>query len=373
MRSAESSRERGLSNSKGRVDCGCLCYDHGADEGDGRRPASRLTLATIMSETLIFTRQLPGSANRDFISLFDEQASGHVLKYFYLYPSDDDTDLLPKQNRYYVFNEDVRLIQELCNAHATRELNFTNLSTIVDLGPGDINAFLLKVKPITDILSKFESYIAVDYSLRVLTELRNSLYSLGPDHFITFICGDFQSMYPCKLSIQNSAVLMLGHTLGSLPVYKQGYFPDLEYVNFLKGLRECFPEGTQFLFTLDCCMDWKEVLDCYSSDLTYRFFQRGYSEIFNSKDRFPSEIFETEIRIDPGASCICFDLHVSRDVTIHFWDRSITVLRDRRFTLGTSYRFSLEKAISFLRRAGFLSTQHIQLPGSHVALLLAKS
>jgi hypothetical protein len=94
--------------------------------------------------------------------------------------------------------------------------------------------------------------------------------------------------------------------------------------------------------------------------------------MFLGQDPCATEVFETEIRVDPGASCICFDLRLCKDVTIHFWDRSITVLRDRRFTLGTSYRFSVEKAISLLRQAGFPSIQQIEFPGSHVALLLAK-
>jgi len=325
-----------------------------------------------MPDTLIFTRRLPSSANRDFISLFNNEASAHVLKYFYWYPNDADTNLLPQQHRYYVFNEDVRLIQELLKAHAAATLDFTVPTTIVDLGPGEVNAFMLKVKPMLDVSPEIKSYIAIDYSLQVLVELRDALHPLENRHSLTFVCGDFQSARPCRLSVQNSAVLLLGQTIGSLPVYRQSSFPDREFIEFLQNLRECFPGATQFLLTLDRCLDWNEVLSCYSGELTYNFFRRGYVSLFHSQDTCPAEVFTTEIRVDPEASCICFDLRLAKDVAIQFWDRSITVGRDRRFTLGTSYRFSLEKAISLLRQAGFASIQQLEFPGGHVALLLAK-
>jgi hypothetical protein len=378
MRAMEGSYEREPSNSKGRFHADSPQLSE-QDEGNGNRcgnrrhrPEPRLTHSPIMRDTLVFTRQLPRSANKDFISLFNAEAAGHVLKYFYLYPSDYDTNLLPQQDRYYVFNEDVRLIQELCKACAANEIDFAVSKAVVDLGPGDINAFSLKTKPILDISPQAEWYIAVDYSSRVLLDLKNSLDNFIGSYLTAFVCSDFHGIYPCKFLIHNSIVLLLGHTIGSLPTYKPGYFPDAEYVDFLKTLRGCFPEGTQFLMTLDRCMDWSEVLDCYSSELTYNFFRRGYSGMFLGQDASPAEVFETEIRVDPTASCICFDLRVRKDAAIHFWDRSITVSRNHRFTLGTSYRFSLEKAISLLRQAGFPSTQQIEFSDSHVVLLLAK-
>lgn len=325
-----------------------------------------------MPETLIFTRRLPSAANRDFLSLFNDEAAAHVLKYFYLYPNDDDTNLLPRQHRYYVFNEDARLIQDFLKAHAENAIDFTVPTTIVDLGPGEINAFSLKIKPILDMSPETKLYIAIDYSPQILAQLRDALRRRENHHSCAFVCGDFQSAQPCRLSIQNSTVLLLGQTVGSLPVYRRGYFPDHEYVKSLQDLRECFPETRQFLLTLDRCLDWDEVLDCYSSELTDNFFRRGYSGMFLGQETSPAEIFATEIRVDPGASCICFDLRLRKDATIHFRDRSITVLRGRRFTLGTSYRFSVEKAISLLRQAGFPSVQRLDFPGSHVALLLAK-
>jgi uncharacterized SAM-dependent methyltransferase len=322
--------------------------------------------------TLTFTRRLPSSANRDFIALFTNGASAHVLKYFYLYPDDNDTNLLPQQHRYYVFNEDVRLIHELLKAQAANTIDFTVPTTLVDLGPGEVNAFLLKVKPILDMSPETKSYIAIDYSPQVLAELRDALQSLENRHLLTFVCGDFQSAQPCRLSVQNSTVLLLGQTIGSLPVYRQGSFPDHELVEFLQNMQECFPRTTQFVLTLDRCLDWNAVLSCYSGELTYNFFRRGYRNLFHGRDTCPAEVFTTEIRVDPEASCICFDLRLTKDVTIDFWDRSITVARDRRFTLGTSYRFSLEKAVSLLRRAGFPSIQQLEFPDSHVALLLAR-
>ena len=231
---------------------------------------NKVTINEEPSYNLIKTHLIPISnqdAIAEYIDLFTSNNSKDMLSYAYMEASHYYDDLLRHSSDYYLFRDEVSIIKE--NKKAL-EKYLTNITDIMEIGPGSDYALENKTLPILTCAPNLNHYHAIDISPNYLHDIGQFMKKNTDDLTISLMKVDFIAPDQINLpQVQNQkAILFLGSTLG-----------NLQSSICLKNISYMSNKNDIFIFTVDTNHDEESLIKAYSGD-TFNNLIKGILRFF---------------------------------------------------------------------------------------------
>lgn len=289
---------------------------------------------------------------KGILKLMSVRSMPELLRFIYLHNDPDDAkNTLPVSNSYYVFQQDVLAIKELLRSGV---ICASNTETVIDFGPGDTECFRQKVFPLITAANA-QRYIAVDFSAHILARIGALAEDLIPTLQVEKIEIDFFKVPVQIPRATRSLSLILGNTLGGLPIYQRGKFPTESFVGFLRSIRNRLCSESRLLVSTDTNDNPTNVVAAYTTSLTTSFFSRALNWIAEQGPEFRilAAGLEPHVRFDLGANCIVFELLSHTECAVVIGKQLYQLHKGDEFVVGVSYRFPPDVLQVMFAEAGF--------------------
>lgn len=201
------------------------------------------------------------TTSQDYLKFFTTKEGADMLPYAYLGDDGCYDDLVQYSDDYYLFSDEVALIEN--NAKALRHY-LSGIENIIEIGPGSYHTIQNKTIPILGYASDLKNYYALDhcenYLKNIADYIKVSTNSLG----ISTITADFRNLG--KISLVDpgrSCVIFLGSTLGN--------FVPQQQQQIINQIAQLTRKGDLFIISMDTNQDPKSLLAAYNSKQANKF------------------------------------------------------------------------------------------------------
>lgn len=303
-----------------------------------------------------------------FRTLLSSKNHPAFIRFLYVHnPLEASETRLSGSRDYYIFEEDKRALALLRQRHAGV---FDQTRAIVDLGPGDPVAAAHKVGPFL-ALPVVELYCAVDGNPLLFDAIRNQLSTTAPGIAFEAHPGDFLEDPLAVPRLPRALYLMLGNTIGDLPLYSSSRSGRESLLRYLAQLRGRVPTSSHLIVSMDTATDPQKILRAYQSELTISFLQRGLDWLagHDPELRPVCAALRPDIGYDEASSCVVFGYRAS--VAIPDGKGHDRLEAGERVVAGVSYRFPADVFAGCLEAAGFAVKDSAAGPGDTVRVFLA--
>lgn len=198
----------------------------------------------------------------DYLAFFTTKEGADILPYFYLENSHLFDELVRNSKSYYIFKDEVELIK---NNKSKLEYYLSDISDLVEIGPGSYYSIEHKTLPILSYAPKLRNYYALDFCKDYLSNIYEYLIKNTKGLNISTIEVDFMLLNEKNISQINQtkkAFIMLGGTFGGLNNEQQNHF--------LQNIYNLMKEDDLFILTTDTNQDKISLIEAYSEKHSYK-------------------------------------------------------------------------------------------------------
>ncbi len=314
----------------------------------------------------------------DCVSLFSGKSSGHMGSWEYetpLFPGDPAgggkfwADLVKEPGNYYPVIAD---IENLKNALEKPDFLdcLRSIRTVVECGPGSMEAVRAKSLPFLKRAENLELYVAVDSSDYMADAASTSMADwLGIDH--RKILTDFSSVPVYPEWPRSLSIIMWGISLGNFCGRAgQDSYPQL--IAFLRNLARNFSRGDSIFISFDTETDPGKLSRAYSEDNISRSFLsiiHLLARYENVKGNFDPYLWSHKSEwIESTFQCAHY-IYPEKDQ--HFWieDHEFEISAGTMFLTNNSYKYRPPTILSAAEKAGYRDARIFRQ--GPVALLVA--
>jgi L-histidine N-alpha-methyltransferase len=197
-------------------------------------------------------------ALNDYYSFFTNEEGSDMLPYAYLGSSNIYNNLISKCADYYLFSDEVSLIQ----SNKTKLSYFlSDIETIIEIGPCSLHAVKNKTINILSCAENLQNYYAIDLCKDYLTDSCNFIQEQNQKLKVLAIEENLLQEGGMNINYHNAknqkkAIILLGGTLGN--------FNPAQQNTFIKKISDILSPGDLFLITADTNQDRDSLLKAYN-------------------------------------------------------------------------------------------------------------
>lgn len=197
----------------------------------------------------------------DYLAFFTTSEGADMLPYVYLESSKLYDNLVKNNHDYYLFRDEVSLIQKnkISLSHY-----LSDVINIIEIGPGSCHTMQHKTIPVLSCAAKLKTYQAIDHSENYLIDVCKFIRNQLPKIDVFSTEADLMQSIPIKLSKEvdgKKAIMLLGSTLENFTIAEQNYVIE-QIVNLIDS-------GDIFILTVDTNQNEKLLLSAYANNHLY--------------------------------------------------------------------------------------------------------
>lgn len=284
----------------------------------------------------------------DYLSFFTKNDGADLLQYVYMESSDLYDNLIKNCSNYYLCKDEIEIISKSKNE---LEQYLSNITDIIEVGPGSAHAVNNKTLPILSYAKNLKRYHAIDYSKSYLESACTLIKSKCPNLNIFQIEADLIQLDSVKISStkgSNKAALFLGSTLGN--------FNEAKQENIIKQFASLLDINDLFILTVDTNQDKDSLLKAYSNDYFYDFTMgclKYYAKLNPDFKKYLAS-FEAKVILDERNNLIDAFFKVKEDLSFYFIGHgNITLNKGQELRGIISQKPSSEKVKNLLFKHNF--------------------
>ncbi|MBB5438099.1 dimethylhistidine N-methyltransferase [Pedobacter sp. AK017] len=299
---------------------------------------------------------IPGTANflEDILTGLKARPKFLHSKYFYDRQGDAIFQQIMAMKEYYLTDSEMDILANQSKEIAKMIAEKNSPFDLLELGAGDATKSIHLLKELTALELEF-SYLPVDISANVITNLENCLPLQLPGLDIKGLNGDYLDMLKkgTTFSDRRKVVLFMGANIGNMNME--------DTLNFCNKLRESLSENDILLIGFDLKKNPRQILSAYSDaggitrDFNLNLLKRINRELGGD---FDLKNFEHYASYDPeSGACKSFLVSLT-DQTVHIGDDTIQFLENEYIFMEISQKYALEDIEMLAIKSGFRCKQH---------------
>lgn len=320
----------------------------------------------------------------DSIALFSHQVSGHMNTYAFSDGDDSNvedkangsyywSDFIRNSKHYYIFSEEVELIQN--KAVSLASLLPYN-PDIIDLGPGSRTAVRNKTFPVLEALKTFSSYYSVDISER----FANNACEVVKQHFNpkkgNYFTHDFlREKMPFQSGLKNPVMVLFGGLLANTPLNIGLLKPANTLEGYFEQLRQNFDNTSYLVITQDTNDEIKKLTAAYTHPSLTSYI---LSLLYRMKNELPMknfhpENFDFKPLWEPQKSLLSLNAVSLKQQRFQLGHKQFTVEKDEVFPLVNCFKFKMQDFIGYAESAGWAHVDSLIYKNSDIVMHVFKS
>ena len=196
---------------------------------------------------------------QDYYKFFTTEEGADMLPYVYLENPRAFDNLVKNCDDYYLFKEEVELLQ---NSKKALTNYLDDITSIIEIGPGSTHSVMHKTLSVLQCAPHLKNYYPIDISKKYLNDACEVVGSKFPRIRTLPIAADMMNLFNLKKIAENNqekkALLLLGSTLG-------GQTPE-EQDLIITGISKILSKDDIFIITVDTNNDEKSLMKAYSNN-----------------------------------------------------------------------------------------------------------
>lgn len=196
----------------------------------------------------------------DYYNFFTTTEGKDMLPYAYLESSNLYDNLILKNDKYYLFTDEVKLIAK--NKDVFKHL-LADVEEIFEIGPGSPRVIKNKTIPILKCSNNLQRYCIIDYSKNYMFDAYHFLKNKIKDLNIVLYEGDLLKLSKLRFQLKEQskkkkALMLLGSTIGNFSLEKQKLILD--------GFAKLLNKGDLIFVTIDTTQNEDILMEAYSNE-----------------------------------------------------------------------------------------------------------
>lgn len=327
-------------------------------------------MSAVKKQDHIFANHNP-ELLQDVCDLFSGRRAGHMGKWMYSYPLNQDdpvrgVELWAKViadakngSPYYVFNDERALIQKAAPIIASY---LKKDCSLIDLGPGSVDAFSGKIAPIIDASPFVKEYVGVDISTSILESTGAHAAEKNPGLSIKNFHADFfDTPFQYPTSEPSELAVLFGLTLFNLCVDPRvEKLPELLLRSYLNKLKRHFrTENGLLVITQDTNQDPESLAHAYETNRDYQstLLYRISRDLPVWGEYDPKE-FELMMDFYPETNAYAMSFRAKKKMRFSIGQEAFEVGEGDQFYFHNCFKFNAEQFMSIVDESEF---QHLEM------------
>ena len=285
----------------------------------------------------------------DYFAFFTTKEGSDVLPYVYYESSNLYDSLVRDCEDYYLFRDEVELIQKN-KAAITHYLK--DIKNLIEIGPGSVFTVQHKTLSILKLLPNLKNYYPIDHSTNYLKDsckfIKQNIKELKIYPIeVNLFDEDFVQIN--KKIDASKAIIMLGSTLQNFNYKKQ--------LSVLKKISNLLEKDEMFIITNDFNHDKSLLLKAYNNEYTSKFLNANlkyFAKINYQFAKFQNS-FNNKVAWNESENYVDISFIPQKTIKFPFNDYTDIILHKGQELRGIKSRKPhLEDVLSLLEQSGFM-------------------
>lgn len=275
----------------------------------------------------------------DYVAFFTTERGADILPYVYLDSSHLYDELLENNEHYYLFNDEVSLIQ---NNSLQISKHLSGVEELIEIGPGSSRAVNNKTIPILKNAPDLKSYYAIDYSIDYLTDTCRCILNRAPKLKVFPLEVNLLQEDPIEINTKTTgpkSVMLLGSTLEN--------FTISEKKHIIKNISSFMNSKDIFILTVDTNQDVPSLLSAYNNIHLYNLIKSALNYFAKINPHFEKYLdsFQAECSWDKSGNFIDMYFIAKHDLSFFFPNYGDIVINKGQILRGIKSRKPHEQTV----------------------------